>query len=372
MQPRLRNRPVAVVPVLTDSTSCIAACYRAKARGVKVEYHHRLIEAVESCIPVTKVLSIDEMTCELFGNERTRERSTLLARQIKEAIAQKVGAYLKCSVGIAPNTFLAKTATELEKPDGLVVIEHADLPHCLHSLEVRDLCGIGARMERRLYLQGITTVPQLCAASRERLHRVWGGVEGDRMYANLRGEVVTRPETHRASVGHSHVLPPAQRSEEGARATLCRLLQKAATRLRRLEYSAAGMHLYIKYLGRFYWSDKIKFSTTTDTMAFTEALLTLWKRRPREGSTPLAVGVALVSLTPAKECNLCLFDLPETRRALYQSVDSLNERFGTMKIYLGGAHLARSTQAPPIAFGFIPELMKEPRKRSEPLDIPSS
>src|SRR5208337_4195962 len=92
VRPELRGRPVAVVPMMADTTCCIAASYQAKAHGVKtgtlvgearricpglqlvearhelyVEYHHRIVAAVEQCVPVTAVLSIDEMGCRLLG-----------------------------------------------------------------------------------------------------------------------------------------------------------------------------------------------------------------------------------------------------------------------------------------------------------------
>src|SRR5271163_5284545 len=95
LRPELRGRPVAVVPLFADSTCCIAASYEAKAFGVRtgttvgdaktlckgieliearhevyVEYHHKIIHAVETCVPVTAVMSIDEMACRLIGRER--------------------------------------------------------------------------------------------------------------------------------------------------------------------------------------------------------------------------------------------------------------------------------------------------------------
>lgn len=394
LQPQLRGKPVAVVPLLSDSTSCIAASYEAKALGITtgtrvgearricrhlkivearpqlyVQYHHRLVAAVQSCIPVTQVLSVDEMTCDLHGSERSRDVSTRLAQRVKETIYRDVGAHLKCSIGIAPNTFLAKTATELQKPDGLVVIEDHDLPHCLHDLKLRDLCGIGAAMERRLFLRGIVTVRHLCAASRETLKQAWGGVEGERMYDNLRGEWVLRPSPIRSSLGHSHVLSPEHRSEAGARSTLCRLLQKAATRLRKMEYCAGGMQIFIKYLGKFYWTQKIKFAHTCDTTSLMHIFNKLWLLRPQDNDCPvsadafLGVGVTLFHLRAERDCNLSLFDTTQTRRALHKRVDGLNEELGSMKVYMGGAHLARSTRAAPIAFGFIPELMRERKPR---------
>ena len=236
-RPELRGKPVAVVPVMADTTCCIASSYEARKFGVKtgtqvreakrlcpglelveaepvvyVDYHHRLVETVESCAHVEKVLSIDEMYCELHGREQRPEFAVALARQIKSTIAARVGTELRCSIGIAPNVFLAKTATELQKPDGLTVIEKKDLPGCLFGLELRDLCGIGRQMEKRLNAHGITSVEALCNADEMQLRQVWGGIGGLDMYAKLRGEWTDLLSTQRSSVGHSHVLPPALRS----------------------------------------------------------------------------------------------------------------------------------------------------------------
>src|SRR6202161_2975922 len=156
LDPKLRGKPIVVIPVDSDATSAIAASYEAKAFGIKtgtpvyeakrlcpdlvcvlarhecyVEFHHRLIEEIERHIPVTAVCSIDEVACRLMDNENSLERSTAIARAIKQGIAKNIGPYLRCSIGIAPNRYLAKVGTELEKPDGLVVLNAMDLPQRL-------------------------------------------------------------------------------------------------------------------------------------------------------------------------------------------------------------------------------------------------
>jgi DNA polymerase IV len=240
-QPQLRGRPVAVVPVLSMNSCCIAASYEAKKHGVKtgtlvheaqklcpgirlvcarpavyVRYHHRLVELVNQCIPVAFIGSIDEMACELIGRERQRDRAVAIARAIKAKFAEHTP-FIKASIGIAPNHFLAKTATDMQKPDGLTVIERHDLPHILHSLELRELCGIGRAMEMRLHQQDIFTVAQLCDAPVKRLHSVWGSIEGDRYYKKLRGEFLPENAPHaKSSISHSHVLAPELRNPDSA------------------------------------------------------------------------------------------------------------------------------------------------------------
>ncbi len=380
-QPELRGRPVAVVPMQTDSTSCIAASYEAKAFGVKtgtnvgearrmcpgivfvesrtrtyVEYHHRLIAAVESCLHVEKVLSIDEMVCELAGRWREREAALSLAHKIKATIAHHVGASMKCSIGIAPNRFLAKTASDMEKPDGLVVLEQRDLPHALHRLELRDFTGIGRKMEQRLHAHGIYTSEQLCAAGREKLREVWGGIEGERLHDELRGDLVHRSASERGTVGHSHVLGPEFRNEPGARAVAHRLLQKASARMRKLGYASQSLALAIKYVGGARFADEMRLSATQDTLALERALEELWERGRRTEADPFYVGVTLGRLLEENEFTPSLFERDQRQARLARTVDDLAEKLGKHAAYFAGAHAALGSAPPRIAFQSIPDL----------------
>ena len=212
VQPRLRGKPTAVVTVDADSTVCIAASYEAKAFGVStgtalgearkkcpdlnvvvarheiyVDYHKRIIQAVEqNCLHVSKIISIDEMECRLGGRDKQISNAQELARQVKQAI-YSVGEMLHCSVGLAPNRFLAKIASNLQKPDGLVTLTLSQLPEVLYSLTPRALPGIGHNMEQRLLKQGIQTMEQLWQLDIDQMTRLWGGVLGTRFWLKLRG-----------------------------------------------------------------------------------------------------------------------------------------------------------------------------------------
>ena len=383
-QPALRGKPVAVVPVMTDSTCCIAASYEAKHFGVKtgtnvgearkkcpglvvvearpplyVEYHHKLIAAVDACLPVTEVLSIDEMSCVLRGRWHEPETALQTARDIKARIAATVGPYLRSSIGIAPNGFLAKTATDMQKPDGLVLIEEKDLPECLFRLELRDFCGVGASREARLHECGIRTVEQLCRAPKETLRRAWNGIEGDRMFALLRGEELDRPPTQRCTVGHSHVLEPKCRTVPLAEAVLHRLLQKAAARLRALGYLAGGLAVSVKFLEHRRWNDEMRFLETQETLDFIRVFDLLWQRLPPDMPPPLAVGVTLFHLTAAHNVTLNLPRLTTSHLALDDAVDRLNQCYGRNTVYFGGAQAARDAAPTRIAFTHVPKLEKE-------------
>jgi DNA polymerase IV len=386
LRPELRGKPIGVLPVMADTTCCIAASYEAKKFGVKtgtivadakkmckdmvfvearpavyVEMHHKLIELVESCTPVERVNSIDEMQCELTGTQMQREKAVALAHKIKQTIKDKAGSQMRCSVGIAPNPFLAKTATDMQKPDGLIVIEQTDLPQILHRLKLRDLCGVGRMMEVRLNKSGITTVEQLCASTKHELYKAWGGIEGERMYQKLRGEVVFTPPTQKASVGHSHVLSPDMRSELTAFSVLNKMLQKAAMRLRAYSYTTGCMHAVIKYTNGQRWEDTANFDATDDTLHLINALDALWQRRKKMRGTPLAVGITFTELNEKKYQSASLFDELKSHDALNAAVDKLNLRYGSNTVYYGGSHLALQQGSAPmrIAFNHVPDLIVE-------------
>lgn len=389
-RPELRGRPVAVVPVLSETTSCIAASYDAKRVGIKVgtpvtearrlcpgiaivesrpevylRHHQNLLTAVETCLPVTEVWSIDEVWCRLPPGMRSPDAARAVAQKIKRAITRLAGEYLTCSVGLAPNAWLAKIASDLEKPDGLVVIEQDELPERLHALELRDLPGIGENMEQRLRDEGVDTVAKLCAASSRDLRRIWGSIEGERIWRRLRGEEVPLPPRRTGSIGHAQILGPELRNPEGARATLHRLLQKAALRLRHGHLYAGGLHLALKYRG-VRWSEAVTFADTQDTLELIRVLNLLWDRRPTRRVDHFSVGVTLFALVPEGSHTAALPGILEARHgddarraALNATLDHINKKLGKHSVVYGGALGALAYAPIRIAFQRIPDLVLE-------------
>ena len=212
-RPELRGRPVAVVPVDANTSSCIAASYEAKRKGVRtgtpvwqakllcpgivcvharheryVQVHKLIVKAVGRCAPVDKVMSIDEMACKLIGSERRPADATAIALKIKAEIKRTVGDYLTCSIGVGPNVMLAKVAGDMMKPDGLTFLHPEELPGNLYPLKITDFPGIGPRMEKRFHRYGVTTVQQLMGLTVAGLSRVWESkVMGERWFYLLRG-----------------------------------------------------------------------------------------------------------------------------------------------------------------------------------------
>lgn len=392
LRPELRGRPIGVLAVLTDTTCCIAASTEAKHFGIKtgtsvrdarklcreivfvesrpavyVQMHHELVAAVESCIHVEQVRSIDEMWCRLRGRDMQREGAVQLAHEIKQAIYQAGGSVMHCSIGIGPNRFLAKTASNMQKPNGLVVIEQADLPQVLYRLELRALTGIGASMAARLEACGITSVQQLCNASAATLRKAWNGVGGTRFHAMLHGDDIAETPTQRSTVGHSHVLPPELRHQDAAYAVLHRLLQKAAMRLRSIDCISARLCIKVTLKNRrqpaVCWDEGVALDPTSDTRALLTAFDVLWQRYPPHASArgwePMAVGVTLVHLSEARNQSLSLFSSGNTHHQLDAAIDALNLRYGKNALYFGGAAAALQAAPMRIAFTHVPDMVLE-------------
>jgi len=379
-EPRLRGRPIGVVPMMADTTVCIAASIEAKRFGVKtgtkvadarklcpeiefvlarhavyIDYHHRAVAAVDTVVPVREVLSIDEMDCELTGRWREPERALGLARKVKTVLREAIGECLRTSIGIGPNTFIAKTASDMVKPDGLVVIEQRELPQRLFGLALRDLSGIGKQMEKRLHSHGIRTVEQLCGLTREQARAVWGGVGGETMHERLRGEAVASRDGDTHSISHSSVLAPEKRNPEDAFAVLDRLTQKAAVRLRKAQFYASRLTIGVKYLDGGRWDADMRLVDTQDTVTFLHTLEKLWAGRPKSRRTILQVGMAFSDLVPESGHTGSLFASESKSKNLYETLDKLNARFGKQAVYFASAHKARDRGGMHIAFNHIPD-----------------
>ncbi len=387
LRPELRGRPVGVVPMLADTTCCIAASYEAKAHGVKtgtmvyeakkmcpgivfvearheeyVEYHQRIVEAVESCLPVSVVLSIDEMACRLRGSDRELENAMRIANEIKRKIRADVGEMLTSSVGIGPNRFLAKIASDMQKPDGLIVIHKEDLPHKLHALKLRDFPGIGRRMQARLEKCAVWTSEQLCALPMAEMRQIWGGIPGEYFWHWLRGHEGNEPgdEPKNRTIGHSHVMPPDLRNEEGAWAVAQKLLAKAAVRLRKGNWWASGLSVGVRYAeldGEYLpgWHTWTHLIECQDTLTLNEALQKLWSRKP-PGGKPMQVHITLLNLIPEELHCLSLFQEFERREKLSQAMDTINSKYGRDTVYFAGVHAVKAAAPTRIAFQHIPDL----------------
>lgn len=362
--PRLRGRPVGVVPYVGGKT-CIIACSReAKAHGVKnimgVEEarsicrdlvlvpqkpdlyrraHNALVSEIGAVIPVDQVKSIDELSCTL--DPFHRQAPADLAHRIKRAIRYNIGATLTCSIGFAANRHLAKIASDTRKPDGMTIWHPEDATAQLVRLKLDDIPGIGRAMVKRLARCRVGDVAGLLALQPKHMRAIWRNVTGERLWYALHGYAVEAPDSERNMFGHARVLPPDGRGLEDARSMARLLLTKAARRMRRANFYASGLFLWLRGFDRG-WGGVRPLGQVNDDMALITALAELWAdvTAPLPPNLKLMrVGVTLGDLTASSERQPDLFANDDDDRqrceGLTRAMDGLNAHFGRTVVSIG-------------------------------------
>jgi len=369
LTPALRGKPVAVVPVDTDATCAIAVSYEAKPYGIHtgtpvweakkrcpelvcvvarheayVDYHHRVLQEVDRHVPIHSVDSIDELSCKLLGKERETVYALDLARRIKQGLRERVGECIRASIGFSSNRFLAKIATDMRKPDGLLILTADMLPHALHGYPLDTLPGIGRNMYRRLLMAGIGDMETLWMQSPRQLRNLWGSVEGERFWYKLRGhELASAPAGEKRSIGHSHVLAPEWRGQEQAWQVAERLLQKAAARLRRHQYYARCLRLSVRLETGHRFALDIRLEAVCDTLTLSRALKILWGQVMAQAGSgrvrKISVGLTMLCNHPQRQEDLFTpASAQEWRRRqerVSRSMDKLNARYGRNTVTMG-------------------------------------
>jgi DNA polymerase-4 len=366
VRPHLRGKPVGVVPFADAKHTCVIACSReAKLRGVKNvmniaearercpdiilvpqspdlyrRAHNTLLSEISAVIPVDAVKSIDELTCRIAPPDRGDPRA--LGLRIKKRIADNIGPFITCSIGFAANRQLAKIACKAGKPNGNLVWHPDDMPGPLLRLTLRDIPGVGERMEQNLIHAGITTIAALLATQPKHMRKLWGNVTGERLWYALHGYDIQAPPSGRGMYGHGRVLPPDHRTTEHARSASRLLLVKAARRMRRDGWNAGHLWLWLELMGDKSVHRDAWLPAVSDDQAVLSALEGLWTGArtdfPRAARI-VRLGVTLLDLTRASERQLdILLNDDKTRRRWENAtaaIDGLNRKHGRTLVSLG-------------------------------------
>lgn len=365
LHPKLRGRPVGVVPFAGTHRTCIISCSKeAKRFGVSNvmpvpdakalcpdlvlvpqspdmyrRAHLALMAEIESVIPIDARKSIDELTCIL--DDKTRRDPHTLSRKIKRAIAEGIGPYITCSIGFAANRQLAKMAGKLNKPDGVTIWHPYTMPSPIFGLELDDIPGVGRRMKRRLATANIDSVEALYRTQPKQMRKLWRNVTGERLWYALHGYDVQAPESVSGMFGHGRVLPPESRHLAGAKEISRLLLIKAARRLRRGRYYAQGLWLWLSVRSGS-WKGKRTLPIVHDDQILLTSLNSLWRDVQRsfpDGTTIFQVGVTLYNLSSDDERQLDFLINDDTERQRWErinkAIDSLNMHYGRTVASLG-------------------------------------
>ncbi|HWK26926.1 MAG TPA: DNA polymerase IV [Solirubrobacter sp.] len=358
--PRLRGRPVIV-----GAGVVLAASYEAKAFGVKTampggrarrlcpeaivvpprfEAYSAASKAVfavfDDTAPVVEGLSIDEAFIDVRGMRRIAGAPVEIAARLRTRVREEVG--LPITVGVARTKFLAKVASGVAKPDGLLLVEPARELEFLHPLPVEKLWGVGVKTADKLHARGIATVGEVAALSELALVSLLGRASGRQLHALAHGRDPRRVEVgrRRRSIGGQRALGRrgVAKSPEQLDETLVALIDRITRRLRAARRVARTVILRLRF-------DDFTRVTRSQTIAQASAesrVLLAAARALLAAAMPAihARGCTLVglSLTNLESVDAVQLALPVDRvrtLALDAAVDDVRERFGSRVLTRG-------------------------------------
>lgn len=365
--PLLRHKPTVVAAYVKDYGCILAASREAKVLGIKTGMYvgeakkiyprvmvlppdppkyrivnRKLLGLLRSYTADISVESIDEMVMSLYGAPiLTTHTMEEVAREIKARIKNEIGEWITVSCGIAPNRYLAKVASGLQKPDGLVTITKENIVETFSRMTLTDFCGIKQGNSSRLIAAGITTPLELYRASAISLRRAFRSVTGLHWWLRLHGyedggrykAFGSSEEEDQKSFGQSYVLGTA-RGTRDARLwqILAQLTMKMARRLRKDGFCAYGVGISTMFFDHTHWhtQEKKSYAMSADLEFYTE-MRRMLTHAPEKEVKLLAVYCYALHRNDSTQVSL----FPEENRKLLvtRAVDAIQDRFGDFAIY---------------------------------------
>lgn len=381
--PLLRGKPVGVCAYLSERGCIIAASREAKLQGVSTGM--RVFAARQICPKIVlvendppkyrfvsksifsllkkvsdevEIYSIDEAFIDLTGLVKDYQTAENIARRLKVEIKECVGSWLTCSVGIAPTRWLAKFASEEQKPDGLTVIRREDLKTIFTNRPLQHAWGIASKLEKRLKSIGIYTLGDLQKASAFYLKENLG-MYGYYLWCHVNGIEVERVDTTRGnlpkSIGHSYCVPQQTTDKKYLQGIMAKLALRAASRMRSFGMQTNKIMCgfsYVYHGGVWHsWRLPVALYNSSDIVRESARIFS----HSIEQKVRL-IAVSLRNLTPISN-QLSLFSSQIKNTNLTQAIDKLNQRYGEFTI-LPGSVLPFTSYAPD-RIGFRKSVMLE-------------
>ncbi len=299
--------------------------------GELYEWVSRQIFAIfEQFTDLVEPLSIDEAFLDVTGSVRLFGDAVSIARQIKQRVREEQ--HLTCSIGVAPNKYLAKIASELEKPDGLVVVEADKIKEFLHPLDISYLWGAGEKTQQVLRKMGINTIGDLAKfplwVLRDKL-----GALGEHFYHLAHGiddrQVVVHSDVK--SVSNEHTFEKDTNDPEVIRKRLILLTEKVGYRLRKKGLKGRTIHFKLRYDDFITITRAQTISTPTDrTQEILDIVLHLFEQNYMPGRKVRLTGVGVSGFDPKYNVQRSIFETIDAKQTQLDKVqDLLVDRFGT-------------------------------------------
>lgn len=388
--PDLRGKPIGVVTHDSPNACVIAPSIEAKKFDVKTGM--RFYECKKLCpqiIPVTtrpyryrqihigvmKVLhsfcddvvakSIDEAVVNLTSYRLVYKDMFALAQQIKEGIKKECGEWIRCSIGIAPNSFLAKLGTELQKPDGLVCITPQNIDEQLAKLTLTDLPGIAKNNARRLQTIGIRTPLELRHASPALLRKAFGGIVGHYWHCRLHFmELDLYQNDYKAMSATRTVSPQQRQSPQILDSLLIALCTRLEQRLVKHDVFCKELNFSIRYKNFTQWDTKIKFTYPLQD-AMEMRLYILNKAHEFERTHGIAtifsantqnIGVTISNFIKACHVSYTLFENKMRQDKLRKVMYTIKDKYGRDIVRKASETIAPDEMKDAIGFGSVNDM----------------
>lgn len=370
--PSLRGLPVGITGKPIESTIIVTASREGKKFGLKagmpvweakklcpqlvlfpgdgskyMSITQRFIDILKRYTPMIEVASIDEVYMDITQEAPHYGGSIRLAQSIQRDFKRELGKYITATIGLADNKTFAKLIAKRHKPNGIGIVDPEELPELLATTSVREICGIGKRIERRMSRLGIWTLAQLGQCPLSILKNEFG-VHGVFYKAVGSGQDPTPviPYTEippPKSVGHSRTLPPDIRPRDLALTVLRGLCDLVASRLRKHGYMARTVHcgFSLEVMSGHFGKQTTLALPTDDGASIFEACMRILSMIPTKPDAMARVSVSTSNLVDEQGVPIPLLEEDQTRRRLNRAVDVIQSRFGISAIQVAAAALPR-------------------------------
>lgn len=376
--PHLRGKPIVVAAYTSDNGCILSPSIEAKRLGIKTgmrvgeakliyppvivkfpdpdkyrDVHKKFMAIFKEYSPDVVAKSIDEAVIDFTTYQPKAYKDLIsIAREIKSRLKCEVGDWIWCSIGIGMNRFLAKLGASIQKPDGLVYIDHTNLLDIYGRIKLLDFCGINVRTESRLAAYGITTPLQFFQADSRFLHKVvFKSIIGFHWHLEMRGFEVTRREYDRKSFGQQYAIKNKTENPRELLAILYRLTEKMGRRLRKAQFLASGTHVGCMYIDRTYLHEGKSYQTAVYTtydlfMRAKEIFLSHYQKKKAS-----FISVTSFNLVSASTFQQELFTDTSKGIVLAHALDRINNRYGEYTIVPALILNMKNTIHDRIAFG---------------------
>lgn len=328
--------------------TAVRYCPRAIVLPVRMDHYaaisRQIREIFHRYTPLVEPLSLDEAFLDARGSEKLFGPSAEIGRKIQQDIWDET--QLVASIGIAPNKFLAKIASDLDKPNGFVELPADSIQEFLDPLSVKRIWGVGKRAEEMLANIGVDTVERLRRTPLASLRQCFGDSTANHLHelAHGRDDRSVVPDRKARSISHETTFPVDITDTEVLRSCLLGLTEQVARRLRRHQLYGKTVNLKVRYndfrtLSRAYSLPNPSHATTEIWDAVSEHLLT---RVDLQAQPVRLVGMGLSSLSKTCQRQKTLFDdYSERDSEIDSATDAIKEKFGGAAIQRGSTFSAR-------------------------------